>query len=258
MGYTPNLVVGVWVGNADNQPMVDVTGISGAGPIWNQFIRRVLLGQPELDFTRPDGLIDVDVCALSGKLPTEACQRTYREIFIPGTEPTEEDDFYQIFEIDRRTGTLADENTPPEYRTAQVFIVLPQEARDWGMRHGIRQPPAGALIQAPDDDRSVRLLEPDPYTVFEVSPITPIETQRLRFTVGVPSSTQSVRYYLNDQLLSTVTQSPWDYWWSLAVGEYELVAEATLADGAVQRSAPIPFRVVPYGEIGGAVQLGQP
>ncbi len=258
MGYTPNLVVGVWVGNADNQPMVDVTGISGAGPIWNQFIRRVLLGQPELDFTRPDGLIDVDVCALSGKLPTEACQRTYREIFIPGTEPTEADDFYQIFEIDRRTGALADENTPPEYRTEQVFIVLPQEARDWGMRHGVRQPPEGALIQAPDDDRGVRLLAPDPYTVFEVSPITPIETQRLRFTVGVPPSTQSVTYYLNNQRLGAVFQSPWDYWWSLEVGDYELIAEATLTDGTVQRSAPRPFRVVPYGEIGVAVQLGQP
>src|SRR5690606_33739372 len=55
MGYTPNLVVGVWVGNADNTPMVDVTGVSGAGPIWNQFIRHVLTGQPELTFTRPPG-----------------------------------------------------------------------------------------------------------------------------------------------------------------------------------------------------------
>ncbi|MEL7434978.1 MAG: transglycosylase domain-containing protein, partial [Chloroflexota bacterium] len=39
MGYTPNLVVGVWVGNADNTPMVEVTGVSGAGPIYNQFMR---------------------------------------------------------------------------------------------------------------------------------------------------------------------------------------------------------------------------
>ncbi|NJL93215.1 MAG: penicillin-binding protein [Anaerolineae bacterium] len=39
VGYTPNLVTGVWVGNADNTPMENVTGVSGAGPIWNQFMR---------------------------------------------------------------------------------------------------------------------------------------------------------------------------------------------------------------------------
>ncbi|MEP7294012.1 MAG: PBP1A family penicillin-binding protein, partial [Chloroflexota bacterium] len=45
MGFTPNLVVGVWVGNADNTPMVDVTGVSGAAPIWNAFMREVLNGK---------------------------------------------------------------------------------------------------------------------------------------------------------------------------------------------------------------------
>jgi len=44
IGYTPNLVTGVWVGNADNRPMVDVTGVSGAAPIWNAFMREALLG----------------------------------------------------------------------------------------------------------------------------------------------------------------------------------------------------------------------
>ena len=55
MGFTPNLVVGVWVGNADNTPMIDVTGVSGAAPIWNAFMREVLNGQPELDFTSRRG-----------------------------------------------------------------------------------------------------------------------------------------------------------------------------------------------------------
>src|SRR5574341_103372 len=41
IGYTPNLVVGVWVGNADNSSMINISGVSGAGPIWHQFMRRV-------------------------------------------------------------------------------------------------------------------------------------------------------------------------------------------------------------------------
>jgi membrane carboxypeptidase/penicillin-binding protein len=127
IGYTPDLVVGVWVGNADNTPMVDVTGISGAGPIWNAFMRRVLVGQPELEFQEPPGLLHVEVCALSGLLPTKACPLRHLELFIPGTEPTQEDNFYQTFVIDRETGLLADESTPPERRAEQVFVVLPRK-----------------------------------------------------------------------------------------------------------------------------------
>jgi membrane carboxypeptidase/penicillin-binding protein len=87
MGYTPNLVVGVWVGNADNTPMVEITGVSGAGPIWNQFMRRVLRGQPEVEFERPEGIVEAEVCALSGLLPTDACSHRRAELFLPGTVP---------------------------------------------------------------------------------------------------------------------------------------------------------------------------
>ena len=41
MGYTRYLVTGVWVGNTDGRPMNNATGASGAGPIWNAFMRRV-------------------------------------------------------------------------------------------------------------------------------------------------------------------------------------------------------------------------
>ncbi len=246
LGYTPNLVVGVWVGNADNTPMVDVTGLSGAGPIWNAFLRRVLLGQPELDFEAPPGLVRLEVCSLSGKLPTRACPHRQTELFIPGTEPTETDDLYQTFTIDRRTGLLATESTPEEDRVEQVFLVLPQEARDWALRNGIRQPPPEAAVQLPDEDAGLRLLEPDPYTVFEVSPITPIETQRLRFTVGTPPETESVTYYMDGEPLGTVEEAPWDLWWTLEVGSHELAAAAALADGSTEQSETIPFRVVPY------------
>ncbi len=69
LGYTPDLTVGVWVGNADNTPMKGVSGISGAGPIWHDFMAAVLRDRPPLAFTRPDGLVRVEVCADSGLLP---------------------------------------------------------------------------------------------------------------------------------------------------------------------------------------------
>ncbi len=253
VGYTPNLVVGVWVGNADNTPMQDITGVTGAAPIWNQFMRQVLRGQPELAFERPEGLLETEVCALSGLLPTPACELRRMELFLPGTVPTEEDDLYQVFEIDRRTGALADATTPPDQIISQVFIVLPPEAQPWGIRNGLRQPPdeataqaaARVVMRAHDPDRP-RLLAPDPYTIFEISPSIPADAQRIRLRAAAPPGTQSLTYHLNGVEIASIPAAPWEVWWQLAVGDYELTATATLTDGATETSDPLYFQVTEW------------
>ncbi|MEW6253918.1 MAG: penicillin-binding transpeptidase domain-containing protein, partial [Planctomycetota bacterium] len=188
VGYTPNLVVGVWVGNADNTPMVEVSGISGAGPIWHEFVRQVLRGQPKQEFPVPAGLVRAEVCAISGLLPTPYCPRTRWEWFIDGTVPTTYDTLYQPFVLDRRTGLLADESTPPEEREERVYLVVPPEAREWAQRRGIPQPSVGAQ-RVGERDLRVRLLSPDPYTVFRLTPLLPPDLQRIRLAVSAPDDT---------------------------------------------------------------------
>ncbi|MBN1680958.1 MAG: penicillin-binding protein 1C [Anaerolineae bacterium] len=242
IGYTPNLVVGVWVGNADNTPMIEVSGISGAGPIWHEFMRRVLLGQPELEFTAPDGLVRAEVCATSGLLPTDYCPKTRWEWFVEGTVPTEYDTFYQPFIIDRQTGLLADETTPVEDRVERVYLVLPPEAHDWAVREGIPQPPVGAQI-AGGENVPARLLSPDPYTIFRLTPLLPEEEQRIRLTIAVPTHTQSVTYWLDDEELVTVNEEPFDTWWELHPGGHEVYAVVTLDDGSTITTDDVFFRV---------------
>ncbi len=250
VGYTPDLVVGVWVGNANNTAMMDITGVSGAGPIYNLFMRTVKRGEPTPDFIRPDGLINVDVCRLSGLLPNEYCSHLINEIFIPSTEPTEIDTFHQMFTIDIETGLIANDKTSPENIVEQVFLILPQEARDWAIRNGVSQPPMDAPVLAPDADEGIRLLSPDPYTIFEISDITPIDTQRLRFTVGTPPDTTEVLFVLNGRPIGKAYESPWEMWWTLELGVHELTAVATLADGTEQESSAILFSVVEDDPLG--------
>ncbi|HEX7598283.1 MAG TPA: transglycosylase domain-containing protein, partial [Polyangia bacterium] len=73
IGYTPEFLTGVWVGNSNYEAMRNVNGLTGAAPIWNEFMRAALRGRPDLPFTRPDGLTQGEVCDLSGLLPTPAC-----------------------------------------------------------------------------------------------------------------------------------------------------------------------------------------
>lgn len=244
VGYTPDLVVGVWVGNANNSPMIDVTGVSGAGPIYNLFMRTVKRGAIMSDFVEPDGLIHREVCSLSGLLPTEACTRRINEVFLTGTQPTENDTFHQTFSIDTETGLIATDETSPERVREQTFLVLPQEARDWAIRKGLPQPPIGAKILATDTTEGIRLLSPDPFTIYELSDLIPIDSQRLRLTVGTPPDTTEVLYVLDGQAIGKAYESPWNVWWTLEIGQHELWAIATLEDGTIQQSATIPFSVV--------------
>lgn len=242
IGYTPNLVVGVWVGNADNTAMKNISGISGAGPIWNQFMRAVLLGQPELTWTPPSGLARMQVCAMSGLLPTPECPQRAWEWFLEEVVPTEKDNLYQTFVIDTRTGLLADENTPSEFRKEEVFLVLPQEARTWAAQHGIPAPPLGA-VPVGENDIPVRLLSPDPYTVFQLTPFTPLETQRILLRVTTPANTVRIQYLLDGALLGEVTTYPFEMWWVLTPGEHFLQAVATLDSDETIQSEDIYFRV---------------
>jgi len=242
LGYTPNLAVGVWVGNADNTPMVEVSGISGAGPIWHEVMRRVLLGQPKLTFDVPEGLVRAEVCATSGLLPTDYCPKTRWEWFIEGTVPTERDTLHRPFVIDRRTGLLAGEDTPLAEREERVYLVLPPEAQDWARRQGIPQPPVNVRVVAGEKE-PVRLLSPDPYTVFRLTPLVPAESQRIRLRIVAPADAEQVIYRIDDEPVAVSEAAPFEAWWVLAPGEHALSAEVTLRDGHVLEAEPVPFRV---------------
>lgn len=77
VGYTPGLVVGVWTGNTDNSEMIDISGLTGAAPLWHDYLQAVysdyeLLEKlsvngsaPATDFTVPPGLEQRPLCNLA-------------------------------------------------------------------------------------------------------------------------------------------------------------------------------------------------
>lgn len=152
MGFTPDFTVGVWVGNTDNESMVNVTGLSGAAPIWNAVMRKVHEGTPGRWFERPSDIIDRPVCLPSGLRPTPSCPGANQrnELFVPGTEPKVADNIWQTFDIDKTTGQLATPATAPENREIRSYQILPSEANDWVRDSGIAQPPT-SVGAGPDE-----------------------------------------------------------------------------------------------------------
>lgn len=92
IGYTTDYVVTTWVGNNDNTPMGGIaSGITGAAPIWNDIMGRLLKTKPSKGITRPNNIVSRKVCSTSGLLPPpdgtpDACPTRF-EYFISGTEP---------------------------------------------------------------------------------------------------------------------------------------------------------------------------
>ncbi|MER3397484.1 MAG: penicillin-binding protein [Chloroflexota bacterium] len=66
LGYTPDLVVGVWVGNSDGSPMGSIYGIQASGPIWNRFMEYAHREKPVKQFPVPPGVVRMTVCAETG------------------------------------------------------------------------------------------------------------------------------------------------------------------------------------------------
>ena len=164
LGYTPDIVTGVWLGNADNTPMDSVAGSGGAAPIWHNFMERAHEGRPVRDFIRPDTIVALEICADSGTLPSPACPQRRTEIFFRDQPPLgPENDIHQLIKIDRNTGLRANEfcsgNVEERY-----YRVYPLDGVEWALSQGFEQPPTDfcpsanivAKITAPLDGSTAR------------------------------------------------------------------------------------------------------
>jgi penicillin-binding protein 1C len=111
IGYTPDLAVGVWIGNADYTEMQDVTGLTGAAPAWSTFMQFAVPyltnGNPT-PFQRPAGIEERVICAISGAEPSDNCTQQRSEMFASGQPPrSKEDDLWKKVRIDTWTGLRA-------------------------------------------------------------------------------------------------------------------------------------------------------
>ncbi len=88
LGFSPDLVVGVWVGFDTPKSLGPrETGASAALPIWKAFMGEALEGRPPTPFRMPPGVVNVRIDADTGLLPGPDSERVIVEAFLPGTEP---------------------------------------------------------------------------------------------------------------------------------------------------------------------------
>lgn len=151
VGYTPQLVVGAWIGKTELTP--DRIPVAYTAGLWHAVIQYASHNQTVQTWEQPPGISFIDVCDPSGLLPTPYCPTIVSEVFLSGNEPTQTDYLYQAFKINRETGRLATIFTPIELIDEQVFLVIPPEAAEWARQAGLSTPPdLYDVIAAPPGD----------------------------------------------------------------------------------------------------------
>ncbi|MEJ2746323.1 MAG: PBP1A family penicillin-binding protein [Anaerolineae bacterium] len=163
IGYTPYVVTAVWTGNTDNSPIG--TGQSGyrvASPIWNSFMTQYHANRPAMDFVRPSGIVEAEICAASGTRPGPDCTDRRLELFAADQPPLEADrDFIQKVPIDlwtlqRATGACTesvydasfftllvsgrDNVRDREQNAAKLWLEQTAAGQNWAANHGFSVP----------------------------------------------------------------------------------------------------------------------
>ena len=107
VGWTPSVMVGVWVGNNDNSPMKEVaSGVTGAAPIWRRIILAALKDKGDEGFVAPAGMVTMDIDKVSGYRAHDGFEAR-QEYFVKGTEPTGDDPIHKKVKVCKGEGKLA-------------------------------------------------------------------------------------------------------------------------------------------------------
>ncbi len=104
VGYVPQLVTGIWMGNSNGDPMSsrDFSSAMGPGQLWRDYMKEALADTPKEDWARPANIVTANVVSApgafggygSGLLPSGLSPFSMSENFVKGTQPARQDDWW--------------------------------------------------------------------------------------------------------------------------------------------------------------------
>lgn len=209
VGFTPELIAGVWVGNNDNKVMkAKADGSVVAAPIWNAFMKGavkdktlqftkpkpVITGKPILDGEQLPGTV-VKVDKASGKLATDFTPpsfiilKTYKEIHNI------------LYYVDKDNP----QGPPPQDPTKDPFYTAWEDAlKTWADKQGIMSelPPSGYDdLHVPMNKPQITIISPSGNESLGQSFLATVKT-------SAPRGVSRVEYYIDDKLIFTSRSSP--------------------------------------------------
>jgi 1A family penicillin-binding protein len=211
VGYTPSLVAGVWVGNADNKPMSKgADGSVIAAPIWNQFMKEALKDSAVENFNAPEEVVtgkpildgeltqerEIKIDTISGKLATEYTpEETIKIIKIKETHNI----LHYINKDDPRGEAPTNPTADSQYTNWEKGVL------DWAVKNDIPVDNQDFVIPTeyddfhyPEDRPTLRIISPNNNSTLNET------TLHLRMEGTAKRGINQTEYYINNQLIETI------------------------------------------------------
>ncbi|UQA57357.1 penicillin-binding protein 1C [Polyangium aurulentum] len=228
VGFSAGATVAVWVGNFDGSPMNGVSGVTGAGPLFHDAMLAAARAVPTKgDFERPEGLVEVEVCALSGGRPTSACPHRRVEI-VPRDASLASCDVHVRARVDRRNGLLAGPACPDASVEERVFERFDPSLVSWARGAGRPLLPADSSPFCPSTEPAspaarLRIAYPPDGARFVHDPAIAAQ-EGIRVRIDAPDRATSVRLVVDGR--SFDLRPPFERTLPLVPGTHVLRAEA--------------------------------
>lgn len=279
IGFTPNLLTAVWVGNADASSMENISGISGAAPIWADFMKQAEGNNAGVVFEVPNGIVEKEICEVSGKLPTDLCTKRVFEIFAQGEAPDQYDDYYKLFNINKETGLIVPDECvsrqDPHLIAQKVLVAYPANLQKWAAQNDLALPQFEPCVLSSEQSNAysngytdeqatgnngleasgadgasgagaltVTIESPSSNDEFQLMSGLPLEAQKIPFRVTVPYDTIKVSWFVDGVAAGELTDKPYTLLWAPFTGRHVVKAAATLSTGQTIESTETALNII--------------
>ncbi|MBN1961570.1 MAG: hypothetical protein JW841_11540 [Deltaproteobacteria bacterium] len=254
IAWSNKYLVAVWLGHPDYHPMQGLTGATSAAVLVHDILTALhpnkMDGLSDSSFAPPVGYNKYKLCRLTGKLATDACDKTFFEWFRPGEEPVEHCDAHIKVAIDRRNGKLANLNTPTKFTVLKNAVVLPAKYDTWFEKSELRQSTNGVTplstrqylerLRKPQNSSQqlvrpqIAIVSPQPNMAIIRDPESPLNVSTLALEAYIKplpsnSSKSEIVWYIDGKLYQ-VASYPYSTRWPLQSGKHSFQAQIAFTD----------------------------
>ena len=205
IGYTPNLAIGVWVGNFDGHGTAGLVGSEVAAPILFAIFNAVIDKDNARWFDQPHGVQTRQVCALSGMTKSNFCPKTKKDFYITSVSSPEICSIHKPIQIDNQTGMqLCSYCRLGRTYHEKIFEEWNPEIATWLNRSGYmmtkipqHNPDCNGIISG-----SVPIIKsPSSEAVHQIRPGIPLKYQKILLEASVSNRIKQIFWFLNGELV---------------------------------------------------------
>lgn len=226
-GSGPGYTAVVWTGNVDNKPSAELVGSEAAGPLLFDVLEGVAdRARAPAIAAPPADLVEIEVCAYSGHIPTAACEHRVKVRAPVHSVPTVPCPYHQLFDVDPQTHEAVTPacRVPDKDYAKQSYVVLPSAVEAWFVERNRAIPEApvmasGCAIGTADTPPPV-IKSPVEGQVVTLIRGVPAEQQQVPLAASTRNAT--VRWFVDGALIATAPGSERRFW-TPTIGKHDIV-----------------------------------